>query len=279
MLQKLSDDEIEIGEATEEGQNQIVIRCGSVEAGFYIVQDVTVPELGIDSIDKWVELPSNFCQGMGVCLSAAATDVTKGVLTCIHAEGPVLMSCDNFRATRYELKEQLPEGVVLNIPRQAAKELAAYNPKEVGWTEEMNWIHFRNDVGTVFSTRTMAGDYPDVAGLFEGTEGKKIPLPKELKSSLGRVEILAAEDEKSHAKVVRIEIADKKIICSSQGQSGWATEKIPTTYKEKVPQFSISPALLSQILDVAQEAVLTERSLLFQGQGFAHVVALVADKK
>lgn len=280
LLQKLPADEIEIGEAEEDGQNQLVIRCENGEYDFFIVPDVTVPELGIDDIaEAWVELPSDFCQGISLCLSSAATDVAKGILTCVHAEGQALMSCDNFRATRYELREALPGAVILNIPRQAAKDLSAYNPKEVAWNDEMNWIHFRNDENTVFSCRIMAGEYPDVAGLFENVEGKKISLPKELKASLGRAEILAGEDEKSRAKVVHIEIADGQIICSGQGRSGRSVEKIVTTYKGEVPKFAVNPLLLAQILDVAQEAILTGRSLLFRGERFAHVVALISEEK
>ena len=274
LLQKLPTDKIEIGEAEEDGQNQLVLRCDSVEAGFNIVKDVTVPELGIDEIDNWMELPSDFCHGAEFCVSSAATDITKGILTCINAKEKVIMSCDNFRATKYHLKDGLPEGVILNIPRTATKELSKYAPKEVAWDD--NWIHFRNDVGTIFSARTMSGEYPDVDSLFADTDGEKIPLPKDLKKSLGRTEILADDDQKSKGKVVNISIDKGMIVCKGQGPSGWVTEKIKTTFKGTVPEFAINPALLAQILEVANEAVLTSRVLLFEGKGFAHVVALIS---
>lgn len=274
LLQKLPTDEIEIGEAEEENQNQLVIRCEAVEAIFFVVKDVAIPELGIDEIDGWIELPPDFCHGVEFCVSSASTDTAKGVLTCINVKGGAVMSCDNFQATRYELKAGLPKGAELNIPKQAAKELSKYNPKEVALSD--NWIHFRNDAGTVFSARVMSGEYPEVEGLFENVRGKTIPLPKDLKKSLGRVEILADEDSKFMGKVVNIEIANKEILCRGQGSSGKITEKIKTPFKDEIPPFAINPALLSRILEVVNEAILTEKVLLFSGQGFDHVIALIS---
>lgn len=277
LIQKLPTDKIEIGEAEEDGQNQLVIRCENTEAGFFIMKDVSIPELGIDDIgDAWIELPSDFCNGINLCLSSAATDVTKGILTCLHIEGQIILACDNYRATRYELKDAFPDSISFDVPRQAAKDLSVYSPKEVAWNKESNWIHFRNDAGTIFSARTTAGDYPNVSGLFSDIEGEKIPLPKDLKGSLGRAEILADEDQKTQAKVVHIEVSKGQIICSGEGQNGWVTEKIKTTHKGDVPKFGINPSLLVQILDMTQEVTLTERSLFFEGDHISHVVALMA---
>ena len=278
LLQKLPSEEIEINEAeAEDGKNQLILVCGSVEAGFFVAMEVTIPELGIDAIEEWYDLPELFCESVSFCLSSAATDMSKGILTCVNIEEDTILSCDNFRATKKILSAPLPDGIVLNIPRIAVKDLPTYNPTQ--FAKDENWLHFRNTEGTVFSTRTMAGDFPPVAGLFENVEGEKVPLPKDLKDSLSRAEILASEDERSKNKVVGIEIVGGKIVCSGQGQSGWVTEKVTTSHKGDIPKFFINPGMLAQVLDSVQEATMTGRSLIFQGDGFSHVVALIAMPK
>ncbi len=271
MLQKIPTDEIEIGEK----ENELVIKYGDNEAGFNIVKDVTIPDLGIGDIETWIELPADFCHGISFCLHSASTDHSKGILVCINCKSDKIYSCDNFRATRYDLKDPLPDEIELNIPRNAAKELSIYEPVEVSFND--NWIHFRNETGTIFSCRTIAGEYLDVAQLFDisGCESKKIPLPIELKQSLSRAEILAGEDQKSQGKVVNIEIAKGKIICKGQGLNGRVTEKIKIDFDDEIPNFMINPVLLNQILDMVQEAVLTDRVLLFEGSGAAHVMPLL----
>jgi len=278
LLQKLPAEKIEINEVEEEdAQKQLVITCSNVEAGFFVAADVTIPELGIDAIENWYDLPEGFCDSVLFCLSSAATDMGKGILICVNVEGDTILSCDNFRATKKTLSAPLPDGVVLNIPRMAAKDLPSYSP--ISFAQDENWIHFRNTEGTTFSTRTIAGEYPAVAGLFEDVEGEKVPLPNELKYALDRVEVLASEDERSKNKVVGIEIVGGEILCSGEGQSGWVMEKIPTKHKGEIPKFFINPGMLAQVLDSVQEAVMTGRALIFEGEGFSHVVSLIARPK
>ena len=105
-----------------------------------------------------------------------------------------------------------------------------------------------------------------------------MPLLKDLKNSLSRVEVLAGEDGRSKNKVISIEIADGKIICSGQNQSGWVTEKIPTSHKGNIPKFFINPSMLAQVLDSVQEATMTDHSLVFEGKDFSHIVALIRNR-
>lgn len=279
LLQKLPSEEIEINEVEEEEvqKKQLVITCSNVEAGFFIASDVTIPELGIDSIEHWYDLPEGFCDSVSFCLSSAATDMGKGILICVNVDGNTAFSCDNFRATKKTLSAPLPDGIVLNIPRTAIKDLPLYTP--ISFAQDENWLHFLNAEGTVFSTRTIAGEYPAVAGLFEDVGGEKVPLPKELKYALSRAEVLASEDERSKSKIVGIEIINGEILCSSEGQSGWIMEKIPTKHKGEVLKFFIDPGMLAQVLDSVQEATTTGKALIFEGEGFSHVVALISRPK
>jgi len=274
LLQKLPSDEIEIRLGSVEKGDELVIVCGDIEAGFFLTAEISIPDLGIGEIKEWVELPADFCQAVEFCLSSAATDMTKGIMTCVNVNEDTVISCDNFRATKYNMKTGLPEDFVLDIPRKAAKDLASYHPTEVAKDE--SWIHFRNRHGTVFSTRTMTDEYPDVMKLFEGVEGKTIVLPKEIKKVLDRVGVMAATDEKTGDRVVDIAVMDDVIECSGEGVVGWATEKTRVNFSDEVPKFSISPKLLSDILDITQNAILTDRIIFFEGQDFSHLVSLVA---
>lgn len=285
LLQKLPSEDIKINEAEDEGETQLSISCKDsdgevIEAGFYMATDITIPNLGIDELDDddWFELPSDFIAGVNFCLSSASNNIEAGMLTCINIEGNTIMSCDNFQATKYEMKDEIDDELILNIPKDAAKNLAQYRPTEVAKND--GWIHFRNDVETIYSARIMDMDYPNVKGLFATKEDDddlvSMTLPKELKKTLLRAEILADSDEKSGNKQVAIKSKKGKLTVSGNGPAGWVTETVKTSFKGNLPEFWICPTLLAAILEIAQEGKLNEQVILFEGKNFAHVVARIA---
>lgn len=277
LFQKLPADDINISQTVDEdNRNQLTILCKNIEANFFIAVDITVPELGLNDDVEWLGLPDDFCDAISFCKNSAATDSAKGILTCINIIGDTVYGCDNLRATRKTLSEPLPDGIEMNIPVTAAKDLPAYAPTH--FHKDDNWIHFKNANGTIYSTRTMSMEYPNVAGLFEereGETGSKLTLPIELKEALERTEIMAEEREGSKNRTVTVSINGGEITCTGQSSVGRIVEKIKTGHKESM-QFIIIPSMLCQILETVHDASVFENRIVFNGEHFAHVVGIIS---
>jgi DNA polymerase III sliding clamp (beta) subunit (PCNA family) len=148
--------------------------------------------LGLKEKDKkWKPLPSNFIEGMYLCMFSASTDMTHGALTCVYLKGENIFASDDLRISWFTMDGTVDKKMF--IPVQSAVELVKFPVVEyaVSTIEGVtSWIHFRTKDHVMFSTRTMAGEYPSVEEHFE-IEGKKLTLPKELKGAVKYVSVLA----------------------------------------------------------------------------------------
>jgi len=267
LLRRMSGKEIEISQK----DNQTMLACGRTKAGFNI-QESEVPKIIIEENNqKWKSLPEDFSTALFFCLFSAATDINKGILTCLKMEKDLMISCDNFRLTRYQMAAKITK--ILLIPGSIVKSLIDHNP--IKYVQTDNWIHFQNKEKVIFSCRTMEGEFPDVERLLD-IEGEKIAFPKELKQTLQRTEILAEiSTEDSKIKAIVITLEKGKITCRAENIVGWITETIRTKYQGKEIIFSIDPQLLLQILDRVNEAIIDDFKICFEGKNFVHVIALI----
>jgi len=267
LLQKIGEDEIELSNATKDKKNQLIITAGNTTAGFYTVPDVPIPDIGLDEVIHWIELPKDFCEAIEFCLPSAATDPKKGILNCLKVEKQAVISCNNYQATVRDLSTEI--AIDLIVPRTAAKDLSEYNPVEVAAND--SWIHFKNDEGVTFSCRTMTGEWPNVMGLFEIDEYKKIILPKNLKAVLKKAEIMTDKDNKT----VVLEFGKDHLVCKAETEKvGWIEERLDIDNSEEIPDVMINPDLLAAILNEIQEVKITDRAMVFEGQTFSHVIGL-----
>jgi len=265
LLQKLTKDEIEVSQE----EDQLVLKCGNTKAGLRI-QEVEMPPLDFDSEKiEWHDLPKDFADAIKFCLFSAATDISKGVLTCLLVSKNVVASCDNYRLSRYEMSGEVSEDLL--IPNEAAKTL--FNHRSDSFAKAFNWIHFDNSDEIVFSCRMMDGEYPDISKLFD-VEGEELVIPKELKDVLARTEILASDTEVG--KKIMITLSKGKMTCRGESIAGWVTETINAKYAGKKMSFEVDPLHLSQILDHADIAKVSDSKIRFDGEKFIHVIALVA---
>ena len=268
LLQKMAGKKFEMN---LEG-DQLQIKCGRTKAGFNFIREIQLPDLQLDGLDdSWQKLPEDFLEALSFCSFSAATDVSKGILTCLRVEGDTMLSCDDLRLTRYRMKEKIDS--ILNIPCSAATELIKYGPDEFAADIDGAWIHFRNREDLIFSTRTVVGEYPEVDEFFD-VKGSELNLPKTLKDMLERSEIMTGSDS-TDGDDVRITIADNWVKCRGEGSAGWVEEKAKVDYSGEKILFYVDPQFLTQIFDRTQAVVVSANKLLFTGDNFEHVIATV----
>jgi len=192
-LGRIKKDEIEL----EKEENQIIIKAGRAKAGLVFDQTMRLPLDEIEKASKWTQLPEDFTTAVQMCLSCCSKDMSRPVLTCLHASKNVVEASDGYQIIRYTLKSKVSDKGFL-IPATSANLLTRYPIKEVDLSER--WIHFRTDDGTVFSSRILADNFPDVSG-FLNADGEEFTFPDSMQEVVHRAVVFAKKelDETSYA--------------------------------------------------------------------------------
>ena len=244
---------------------------GKSKAGLRLESEITLPinELGIP--EKWTKLPTDFNNGVKLCLFSASKDEGLLVLTCIHVVGDLIESCDNYRVTQFNMGKGASKAFPneLLIPASSAKDIVNNVPIEYALNE--GWVHFRNEKDVTFSCRYFDGEYPNFDPFLE-CKGETIEFPKILPEMLDRANVL------SDGERVTIIFDKDELIVSTENENGWFEESTEIKYKGSPLEFDIQPEFMKSILKHEGTIMVDERVLLFENDDFLHSVQLLTPK-
>lgn len=254
--------------------DQLIIKSGKTKAGMSTSVERKAEELiaalELESLaQSWITIadPEEFCKGAFLSMFSASSDMTQGVLTCVCIEGDRMVSSDEIRISFFQMDK--PTELKVLIPARNVAELVKFPVTEYVLTD--TWCHFRTEDNIIFSTRILAGDYPDLSDFFE-VEGKQIALPKELKDTVDSIAFMT-EDKLLIDRHVDIKVEDGKISCRAEKDIGWIEKDIDFEAEDKA-HFTINPNFLSQILDKATTLTIGDSAALFLSDKFRHVISL-----
>lgn len=273
LLNKSVDEEIDVIIA----DNSIILEGKKFKTTLKRSTEIVLPLQNEVFPEVWDALPPGFGEAVRFVLFSASKDMTKPALTCVHAFGNRVETCDNYRATvRYfDNKEGSYFKEPLMIPASAAAEVPDYEFE--GYTTQHGWIHFRTKEGTVFSCRTFMNlKYPDIREILK-VEGPMLKFPDDMKNMLSRASIFSAKKIKSD-EVVRVSIADGFLTIIATGEIGSHEEKDRVRFTGKKAFFLIAPSFFEAVLKITDSAVVGESMLLFEDKDFTHVVCLCGEK-
>jgi DNA polymerase III sliding clamp (beta) subunit (PCNA family) len=264
LLQKFSDETLEI----TQDENEISIKGENIEAGIKLENEIKIDPVETGKIKRWLSLPNNFDQALKLCLFSASKNMVKPEFSCIYVKEDVVVSCDNFRASRVSLDKKIHHPLL--IPALTVKELIDHDP--ISYQTDSNWLHFKNKEDSIFSIRIFSGEYPDISDLFN-IEGNGIILPSDLAASLDKAQILTST-EFEQDMFVTLKIEPNHITCRGEGVVGWVEERVKIDYEGPDFEIKINPLFLEQVLNHTTKTVIGDRSILFQGDNFEHVISL-----
>lgn len=263
LLKRLSGDTVEL---TADG-GELKVKCGRSRSGIRLEEEIALPLDAIEWPEEFWQLPEAFLPSLGRCLFTVSNDMSKPVLTCVHLEGAIIQSCDNYRLTRCTLDEDFFDEPRL-LPGVAGQKLIGYKPIEFGVTE--GWLHFRNEQGVVFSCRAYQDDFPNVSGLLD-VEGESVTMPAELEGILDRAEVFS-KAEFTQDERVSVLLQPKRLTVKSQGISGWFEESSPLKYRGEEIEFQVHPGFFKDVIKILDEVTIAEGRIKLNGEGFEHVV-------
>lgn len=267
VLQKCPGEEIEF-ELTEDGT--LSISSKKFRAGIRVVEGSlmdSLPDKLMDEVE-WHKVPEGFVEALNLCSFSAAKDASVVFLNCVSIQKDKIVSSDNYRISKYELKQKMNHEFLL--PLSSVIELC----KIGGFTEyaiHEVWALFKNKEGVIFNSRMIQSQYPDTSELF-AVKGQRFKFPESIVPAIDACGVFA--DPVMIDSRLTIKIGDQKISCRSENEKGWAEYDLEADSKVDDLQFEINPTFLAAILKHATTVVHGENRLLFRSGAFQHVVAL-----
>jgi len=204
---------------------------------------------------KWLEISSEFTQGLGICRMAnnkksisgiyiTQNDMTSSDGLQINRFGYKGAGFANFWISDASVNELLKVGILTHIQLKGA------------------WAHFKTNDDTTFSVKTLQAEdwpYEAINKVLKGHERKmssvSMVFPRELFDAIDRASSFCLDI--SDSKAVRLAIAPKRILVSAERIAGRYEEKV--MWDKECPQFDA----FDLYVDIEMMLFVARRSLSF----------------
>ncbi len=272
-LNKIKQDEIDI----EWEENQLIIKAAKAKAGLVLEQEVKLPVEEIGEIQKWKPVPDDLIPALKFCNPCCSQDMSRPILTCVHVSGKAIEASDSYQIVRHSLENKIPIKPFL-LPSSSVRELVKYDIKEMA--EGEGWAHFKTEEGTIFSSRILSGEFPDVGKLLE-FDGVDFDFPKKTLSALEKAQVFSKSAFNSgDLPTISITIIDGAINITSKNEYGWFEESVRSKHVNQGDpiNFMIGIEFLVNLLSQLQACLIGEDRVKFEGENWIHVIAITAEK-
>jgi hypothetical protein len=224
--------------------------------------------------ENWKKLPEDVVQGIDLCGFSTSNDLTRGLLFCVAVLQDKVISTDDIRMSKYNLKKSVVQKNKNWLIRSEYSHL--FKKFELSsYVEQDGWINFANTKGMRFSVRRIAGSYPQNVDFFKKADKfTKFAFPEEFKKYLEFV-IPLMSDILDYDKILRIKAQDKKFYSIVEREFVYK-EKQFDLEKNVSFNFLINPVFLKQILDIGNEFYIDDKEhrLYFYSEDFSHILSL-----
>ena len=204
---------------------------------------------------KWLEIPSEFTQGLGICRMPN----NKKSISGIYITQNDMSSSDGLQINRFEYKGADFENFW--ISDASANELL-----KVGILTHIQlkgtWAHFKTNDNTTFSVKTLQAEdwpYEKINDVLEAHKKKKTSVsmvfPKELFDAIDRASSFCFDI--SNSRAVKLTITPKNILVSAERIAGKFEEKV--MWDKDCPQFDA----FDLYVDIEMMLFIARRSLSF----------------
>ncbi len=222
---------------------------------------------------KFETLPTDFNAGLKHTVFNVSDDYSdQNNLFCLCIKDDLLYASDDFRLSRYKMNSSTTLNNCL-IPKNNLENLISF--QAVGVTIASGWAHFLDAEDSIFSCRTVSGNYPITEKIFDSFVGNtSILLPEELKNTLDDITPLYDEVMASH-KGVKLEIKNDYLYCEIEKEKVWVKKKLELPNKgDPNISFMLSSVFLTEILGWTNVIHVNDRQAIFESDNFKHVILL-----
>ena len=265
LLGRLSEDTIDISAAKDGGE--IIIKGKRRKAGVTMESEIALPVGVVEAPEDWSEIDSSFGDAISMVQHCASSNANQFALTCVHMMSDFVESSDGIQCMRYAVNTGVSEECL--VKRDSIKHVVGLGVTEV--SETPTWIHFRNPGGLIISLRREFGDYVSTQNIFD-VDGTRITLPGGLSEAVEKAQIFAADSADDN--IVFVSLKNNQMCLSGLGAFGWYKELKKVTWPGDPLHFSITPQLLVDITNKANECVIAPGRLRVDGGKFLYITCL-----
>lgn len=244
LLTKLTSEEITL----KIEDSEILINSGRVKAGLRLEGEVNLPTQETGS--KWNKLkdPKEFVEFLLLAAQTCSSDMSDPKMTCVSIKGNTITGSDNHRLIQCTLADEVPTDDFL-IPALSVFEVIKIKPISIQL--QVDWVHFKNKSGTIFSCRRVNDSYVG-SELIEGVlkiKGKTvIEFPDKILEVMQRIAPFSKRNFIMD-ELIDIEIKGGKasLKATTENTKSWIKEKFSINSENDLA-FKITPHLFVDIL-------------------------------
>ncbi len=258
--------------------NQVIIKAGRAKAGLVFEAQVKLPlQEEIGNINKWMALPDKFIEALKLCYPCTSKDMSRPIITCVHISDNIVEASDTFQIIRYTLPAKVPGVKSVLIPANSIRELIRYAIIEMAVSG--SWVHFRTEDGTIFSTRTIEGVFPDTTPFLE-INGDEFLFPDTMKGALDKASIFSRNDlTPGEIPTVSIQVTDARITVIAKNDHGWFEEKLKSSFQGRSFTFFIGIEFLITLFDRLQTCIISQDKIGFSGKNWQHIISIQSEER
>lgn len=247
----------------------ILVNAGKAKASFAINTDIITraKELHFDVPETFENLPNDFVKALKFCQYSIGKDKSYENLTYMYVNGNIMASTDNFRVSEYNMSASMQQ---MMIPKESIKYLIQYNVDSYAIDEGI--AYFKNKEGACFITRLGSLLFPDYIDYLEA-DGEVVEFPNNM-IDMVQMASVTVDGIIDIDKTIKIDIADNKIVVSSENEIGRVVVDEDISYDDNI-SITINPMFLENILHITRKVMICENRVLFEIDNFRHVVALL----
>ncbi len=229
---------------------------------------------------EWKDLPKTFFTALVLSLFSAGKDSELGKISGVAINGTELLSTDNFRISHYTMDSSVMEKM-FRLKTTVVEKIVRLG--EFNWVGIRNeYLLLRNKSGVIVTATLMDSveQYPfdRVLGGFDamkfGESTVSGELPKDIVSSIERVEPMAAESELDYTTQIEIEQTEPgTLTLRASKETGEIEDTI--SWDGVLPAKIVgSPGFLKKILLTTRRFTLSpiRKALLFEAPNFRYMM-------
>jgi len=246
----------------------IDIKAGHAKASFALNNEMlaSAKKLPINIPEQFIDLPKDFVKGLKLCQYSVGKDKSYEDLTHINVDGNVMASTDNFRVSEYTMASQMDD---MMIPNDSIKYIISFDVTKYALTK--GTCYFKNE-DVIFITRNSNLLFPDYVDYLDA-DGEEVEFPEDMIDMVDTASV-TVEGIVDIDKNIKIDIADHKIVVSSENEVGRIS--VDGEIKDDGElALTINPMFLTHILKMSKKVIVWENRGLLEIENFRHVVALL----
>lgn len=262
LLKKVKQDEVELA---IDGPSLHVV-AGKTNAWLNFDKKVKLP---LDELvkNKWKTFPKEVADAIRFVHPICGKDNLKPLLTTVHVNNAGFVEAsDSYRVIRYSVPKFDFDTFLL--PRESVKTILDISPVKI--SQGNGWVHFKNDRGTIVSTRIFDQDvFPD-CNRFLNVTGIEFEIGNNVSEAVERSIIF-------NDAFITVTVSGTKIqIQSESASAGKFMEHVdlPKSHDGTIA-FKINPLLFKSMLDSVEKCYITDHMIIFKGENWKQVTMLI----